>query len=97
MRGPLDGVRVAVTRTTLDGRPPGGWLPQERLTVEQALTAYTAGVAYQAFEDERGLLGVGSPADIVLLDRNVLAGPPEAVHEAHVLATWVDGEPTHQS
>jgi predicted amidohydrolase YtcJ len=94
---PLDGVRVAVTRTTLDGRPRGGWLPKERLTVEQALTAYTAGVAYQAFEDERGVLAVGSPADVVLLDRNVLAGPPEAVHEAQVLGTWVDGAPTHRA
>jgi predicted amidohydrolase YtcJ len=94
---PLDGVRVAVTRTTLDGRPPGGWLPQERLTVEQALTAYTAGVAHQAFEDERGGLAAGSPADVVLLDRDVLAGPPEAVHEARVLATWVDGRATYRA
>ena len=94
---PLDGVRVAVTRTTADGRPPGGWLPGERLTVEQALTAYTTGVAYQAFEDERGVLAPGSPADVVLLDRDVLSGPPESVHEARVLATWVDGEPTYRS
>jgi hypothetical protein len=94
---PLDGVRVAVTRTTLDGRPAGGWLPQERLTVAQALTAYTAGVAYQAFEDERGVLAVGSPADVVLLDRDVLSGPPESVHEAQVLATWCDGRPTHRA
>jgi predicted amidohydrolase YtcJ len=94
---PLHGVRVAVTRTTLDGRPSGGWLPQERLTVEQALTAYTAGVAYQAFEDGRGLLAVGSPADVVLLDRDVLAGAPEAVHEARVLATWVDGRASYRA
>jgi len=94
---PLNGVRVAVTRTTLDGRPPGGWLPQERLTVEQALTAYTAGVAYQAFEDERGVLAVGSPADVVLLDRDVLRGAPEAVSEARVLGTWLEGRPTHRS
>jgi predicted amidohydrolase YtcJ len=94
---PLDGVRVAVTRTTLDGRPDGGWLPQERLTVEQALTAYTAGTAYQAFEDDRGVLAVGSPADVVLLDRDVLSGPPEPLHEARVLATWCDGRPTHRA
>jgi predicted amidohydrolase YtcJ len=94
---PLDGVRVAVNRTTLDGRPAGGWLPQERLTVQQALTAYTAGVAHQAFEDERGVLAAGRPADVVLLDRDVLAGPPEAVHEARVLATWVDGRATYRA
>ena len=67
------------------------------MTVEQALTAYTAGVAYQAFEDERGVLAVGSPADVVLLDRNVLTGPPEAVSEASVLGTWLEGRPTHRS
>jgi predicted amidohydrolase YtcJ len=94
---PLDGVRVAVTRTTVDGRPRGGWLPQERLTVEQALTAYTAGVAYQAFEDDRGVLQVGSPADVVLLDRDVLAGPPEVVHEARVLGTWISGRGTYRA
>ena len=94
---PLDGIRVAVTRTTFDGRPPGGWLPQERLSVEQALTAYTAGVAHQAFEDERGVLAVGSPADVVLLDRDVLTGPPETLHEARVLGTWLEGRATHRS
>jgi len=92
---PLDGVRVAVTRTTPEGRPSGGWLPHERLTVEEALTAYTAGVAYQASEDDRGTLEVGHHADIVLLDRDVLTGPAEVVHEARVLGTWTSGRPTH--
>ncbi len=54
-------------------------------------------MAYQAFEDERGVLAVGSPADVVLLDRDVVAGPPEAVHEARVLRTWVDGEARYRS
>jgi hypothetical protein len=94
---PLDGVRVAGTRTTIDGRPPGGWLPGERLTVEQALAAYTAGTAHQAFEDDRGVLAVGAPADVVLLDRDVVAGPPETVHQARVLATWCDGRATHRA
>jgi predicted amidohydrolase YtcJ len=91
---PLDGVRVAVNRTTLEGRPDGGWLPDQRLTLEQALTAYTAGVAYQSFEDDRGVLDVGARADVVVLDRDILAGPPDAVHEARVLATWCAGERT---
>ncbi len=94
---PLEGVRVAVTRTTLDGRPPGGWLPHERLTVEQALTAYTAGVAFQSFEDDRGVLRVGARADVVVLDRDVLSGPPEAVHEAQVVGTWAGERWTHRS
>jgi predicted amidohydrolase YtcJ len=94
---PLDGVRVAVNRTTVDGRPPGGWLPDERLTLEQALTAYTAGVAYQSFEDDRGVLDVGARADVVVLDRDILRGPPGAVHEARVVATWCAGERTFSS
>ena len=65
--------------------------------MEQALTAYTAGVAYQAFEDERRALAVGSPADVVLLDRNVLTGPPERVHEGRVLGTWLEGRATYRS
>jgi hypothetical protein len=94
---PLDGVRVAVSRTTLDGRPSGGWLPGERLTPEQALTAYTAGVAYQSFEDDRGVLAVGSRADVVVLDRDVLTGAPEQVHEAQVLGTWPSDRWTHRA
>ena len=91
---PLEGVRVAVTRTTPDGLPPGGWLPGERLTVEQALTAYTAGVGFQSFEDDRGALTVGARADVVVLDRDVLGGPPEATAEAQVLAVWCAGART---
>jgi predicted amidohydrolase YtcJ len=94
---PLDGVRVAVNRTTLDGRPEGGWLPAERLTLEQALIAYTAGVAYQSFEDDRGVLDVGARADVVVLDRDILRGSPDAVHEARVVATWCAGERTFSS
>jgi predicted amidohydrolase YtcJ len=94
---PLEGIRVAVTRTTNDGRPPGGWLPEQRLTVEEALTAYTAGVAYQSFEDDRGVLDVGARADVVVLDRDVLAGPPDAVDEARVLAVWCAGEQTYST
>jgi predicted amidohydrolase YtcJ len=91
---PLEGVRVAVMRTTPDGRPPGGWLPGERLTVEEALTAYTAGVGYQSFEDDRGTLAVGARADVVVLDRDVLGSPPEAVGEAQLVAAWCAGTRT---
>ena len=94
---PLEGIRVAATRTTVDGRPDGGWLPHERLTVEQALTAYTAGVAYQSFEDDRGVLDVGARADVVVLDRDILAGPAGRVDEAHVVATWCHGDRTFSS
>ena len=92
---PLEGVRVAVTRTTADGLPPGGWLPQERLTTAEALRAYTSGVAYQSFEDDRGVLEVGARADVVVLDRDVFELPPETVGEAKVVSTWCAGERTY--
>jgi predicted amidohydrolase YtcJ len=92
---PLEGVRVAVTRTTPEGRPAGGWLPHERLTLAQALTAYTAGVAYQSFEDDRGVLEVGARADVVALDRDVFELPPESLAEAKVVSTWCAGERTY--
>jgi predicted amidohydrolase YtcJ len=65
--------------------------------MEDALTAYTAGVGYQSFEDDRGVLTVGSRADVVVLDRDILAGPLESVHEARVLRTWCGGRPTYRS
>jgi predicted amidohydrolase YtcJ len=92
---PLEGIRVAVTRTTAEGLPAGGWLPHERLTTAQALAAYTAGVAYQSFEDDRGVLEVGARADVVVLDRDVFELPPETVDEAKVVSTWCAGERTY--
>jgi predicted amidohydrolase YtcJ len=57
---PLEGIYAAVTRRTLDDRHPGGWVPEEKLTVEEALRAYTAGAAYASFdEDRKGVLAAG--------------------------------------
>jgi hypothetical protein len=54
-------------------------------------------VGYQSFEDDRGVLAVGHRADVVVLDRDVLAGAPEAVHEAQVLGTWCGDRWTHRA
>ena len=65
---PLPGIATAVTRQTPDGHPDGGWLPAERVTADQALAAYSAGVAYQAFEEHHwGVLRPGMRADLVHL------------------------------
>ena len=74
---PLDGIAVAVSRRTADGRPEGGWTPEEILTIERALIAYTAGVAEQAFaEGHWGTIAPGASADLVWLDRDPRSTPP---------------------
>jgi predicted amidohydrolase YtcJ len=89
---PLLGIYAAVTRRTLDGKNPRGWVPEEKITVEEALRAYTAGNAYGVFaEDRRGRIAPGYLADLVLLDRDLTRVPPEELDQAAVKATIVGG------
>lgn len=89
---PLEGIYAAVTRRTLDDRHPGGWVPEQKITVEEALRAYTADAAYAAFaEAEKGTLEPGKLADFVLLDRDLRRVPPETLRDARVLMTVVGG------
>ncbi|HEY7614134.1 MAG TPA: amidohydrolase family protein [Gemmatimonadales bacterium] len=95
---PLLGIYAAVTRRTLDGKNPGGWVPQEKITVEEALRAYTAGNAYAVFaEDRRGKLAPGYLADLVLIDRDLTRIPPEEIERAAVRATIVGGRVVYQA
>jgi predicted amidohydrolase YtcJ len=90
---PLLGIHAAVTRRTLDGKHPGGWVPQEKITVEEALRAYTGGNAYGVFaEKSRGKLAPGYLADIALIDRDLTRIPPEAIERARITATVVGGK-----
>jgi predicted amidohydrolase YtcJ len=89
---PLLGIKAAVTRQTLDGKNPGGWVPEEKISLEEALRAYTAGVAFANFgEQARGMLRVGQLADIVLLDADLFAIPAETIDQVQVLATIMNG------
>ena len=89
---PLEGIYAAVTRRTLDDKHPGGWHPEQKITVEQALRAYTAGGAYAGFaESERGILKKGMLADFVMIDRDLTAIAPEKIRDAKVLLTVVGG------
>ncbi|WP_182900372.1 amidohydrolase [Microbispora sp. H10830] len=90
---PLAGLPVAVTRENAEREPSGGWLPEERIGVEEALSAYSAGVAHQAFaEDERGTLAPGKVADLVWLDGDVRRLDPHDIAETTtVLGTWAAG------
>jgi predicted amidohydrolase YtcJ len=89
---PFLGLNCAVNRTTPDGQPPGGSLPGERLSVAEAVAAYTAGAAWAEFaEEHKGRLAPGMLADVVILDRDVLAAPSSAIVDARVEATIVGG------
>ncbi|MEV5719702.1 amidohydrolase [Amycolatopsis mediterranei] len=88
---PLDGLRTAVTRKRSGSSSPP-WCPEERLTVAQALTAYTAGAAYQAAdEDRRGSIAPGMVADFVHLAADPFAVDPDSLDTIEVLGTWVAG------
>ena len=89
---PLDGLATAVTRLNAKGEPAGGWLPDERVPIAQALSAYTAGTAHQAFDDDAGTVAVGQRADLVVLDRDITAAAGEEIPAAQVDQTWLAGE-----
>ncbi len=88
----LLGLRTAVTRQDEDGRPAGGWQPEERLTLDEALDAATSGVAWQAGDDaHRGTLRPGMVADLVWLDRDIRRGPTDRIADARIRGTWRRG------
>ena len=85
--GPLRGIHAAVTRQRADGSPGAdGWNPAARLTVDEALRAYTLGAAYAAgMEDRLGRLAPGYLADLVVLDRDLYAIPPAEILDVQVV------------
>ena len=90
---PLEGIYAAVTRRTLDGAHPGGWVPEQKITVEEALAAYTSGAAYASFEDsQKGTIAPGMLADLVVIDRDIRSMPPEQIRTAKVMRTIVGGK-----
>jgi predicted amidohydrolase YtcJ len=89
---PLEGIYAAVTRRTLDDKHPDGWVPEQKITVEEALRAYTNGGSYASFEErEKGSLARGKLADLVMIDRDITQMPPEQIRSAHVVLTVVGG------
>jgi predicted amidohydrolase YtcJ len=90
---PILGVYAAVTRRTLDGKNPDGWLPEQKITLAEALKAYTWGNAYAVFaEQQRGTLAPGMLADVDVLDHDLFTMPPESLATARVTATIVGGK-----
>jgi predicted amidohydrolase YtcJ len=90
---PLEGIYAAVTRRTIDGANPGGWVPGQKIGVEEALRAYTVEGAYASGEEDRkGMLKPGMLADMVLLDRDITRIAPETIRDAEVVRTIVGGQ-----
>ncbi|NLY53678.1 MAG: amidohydrolase [Firmicutes bacterium] len=89
---PLVGIQQAVTRQDMSGFPEGGWLPEEKLTIEEALELFTLGPAFSAFnEATRGSISVGKLADCVVLDQDLTTVAPEEIASVKVQATYVGG------
>ena len=90
---PFPGLAAAVSRQDMSGQPPGGWLPEERVSFERALAAFTRGAAYAGFAESKiGSLDEGKWADFIIVDRDVSAVDPQALGRTQVLETWVAGK-----
>jgi predicted amidohydrolase YtcJ len=90
---PMLGVYAAVTRATLDGKNPGGWISEEKITLPEAIEAYTMGAAFAEFQDsEKGSISPGKLADMVIVGDNIFELKPEAIRNVKVKTTIVGGK-----
>lgn len=95
---PWYGVQNAVTRQTLEGQPAGGWLPEQRVSLEQAIEAYTLGAAFAGHrETTEGSIEKGKLADLIMVDRDLFTIAPSTIHETQVLFTMVGGKIVYQA
>jgi predicted amidohydrolase YtcJ len=89
---PLLTLYAAVTRATLDGKYPQGWFPEQKLSIQEAIAAYTMESAYAEFQEhEKGSIEPGKLADLVLLSQDVLNIAPTAIRDTHVVKTFLGG------
>jgi predicted amidohydrolase YtcJ len=94
---PVLGIYAAVTRRTLDGKHPGGWVPEQKITVEEAVRAFTVGSAYAEFADGvKGTLAPGMLADFVILTEDIFKIEPAAIERVRVRMTVVDGRVVYE-
>ena len=94
---PILGVYAAVTRRTLDGKNPGGWVPEQKISVGDALRAYTYGNAWALFMDQKwGTLAPNRYADVVVLDRDLFTVPPDSIGAVRVRYTISGGRVVYQ-
>jgi predicted amidohydrolase YtcJ len=90
---PMRGLHNAVNRRTIEGNPPGGWIPKQRLTMEQALRGYTSAGAYASFEENtKGQLATGMWADIIVFSQDLFKIPTMDIYKTRVVLTIFDGK-----
>lgn len=93
LANPFHGLHASVTRQDQQNQPVGGWLPEQRLTLTEALRSFTVDAAYGAFQEESmGTLAPGSWADFIIIDRDLFAITPEQLWQIEVKATWINGK-----
>jgi hypothetical protein len=93
---PLEEIEVAVTRMGWDGQSTEPWIPEERISLRDALAAFTINAAYLNFHDDTtGSIEAGKLADLIVLDRNLFGIPPAQISEAKVVLTLLGGQPVH--
>lgn len=94
---PMQTLYAAVTRATLDGKRPSGWMPEQKLTLAEAIGAYTTGAAYAEFQEkDKGRLAPGQLADLVILAEDVFEVPAERIRDVEVETTIVGGRVVYQ-
>ena len=94
---PLEGLYAAVTRRTLDDRNLTGCIPEQKISLEDALRAYTRGAAYATFDErEKGVIASGALADFAIIDRDLTKVAPEAIRDAHIALTVVGGQVVYE-
>lgn len=90
---PFPGLAAAVSRQDMNGQPPGGWIPEERVTFEQALSGFTRDAAYAGFAEQKfGALEPGKWADFIIVDTDIAAADPQELARTQVLQTWIAGK-----
>ncbi|QUT04331.1 amidohydrolase [Sphingobium phenoxybenzoativorans] len=90
---PFPGISVAMTREDAKGEPAGGWMPEQRLTLEEAMAAFTRGGAYAGFAEDRfGTLAPGEQADFLIIDRDISTTRPAEIRNIQVIETWIGGK-----
>ncbi|KAI4444004.1 amidohydrolase [Schaedlerella arabinosiphila] len=95
---PMCEIYGAVTRQTFDGKPEEGWYPEQRITMEEALKAYTWGSAYaEGCEQDLGILAEGMLADIIVLDKNLFEAKPQEILDTKVVTTIMDGQVVYEA
>jgi hypothetical protein len=94
---PLTGIYAAVTRRTLDGENPGGWFPEQKISMEEAIRGYTLSAAYTEFAEHlKGSLEEGKLADLVILDQNLFEISSDRILDTRVIMTILDGKIIHK-